>query len=319
MSRNHNFQPPPVTVPSSHHSIRILIYSMIQRESSVAPQWLVTVGGTAVVAATTAAWMSYTHKRLVPFSWIRKRLSSSASNATKSYYLDYNGTTPIYPEVFETMKPYLTEHFGNPSSSHLFGTQPRMAIQTARKQILSGLLGSTSSDLSSIWFTGCGTESDNMAIKLALSSTDSTKTKHIVTCNVEHPAIENYLRQMETDKACTVTRVPVDTEGRVSAEDIIDAITPDTVLVTLMLANNESGALQPVKQVAEECRKRGVLCHTDAAQAVSISNVNGVCAHSEVLLILLNRSFSILFCLGWKGICSSRRHGKSRYGDNCWS
>ena len=244
---------------------------MIQRDSTSTPQWLVTVGGTAVVAATTAAWMSYTQKRLVPFSWIRKRLMSSTSN--KSYYLDYNGTTPIYPEVFETMKPYLTEHFGNPSSSHLFGTQPRMAIQTARKQILSDLLGSTSSDLSSIWFTGCGTESDNMAIKLALA-TNTTKTKHIVTCNVEHPAIENYLRQMETDQACTVTRVPVDTEGRVSANDIIDAITDDTVLVTLMLANNESGALQPVKEVAEECRKRGVLCHTDAAQAAGKVSVH---------------------------------------------
>ncbi len=146
-----------------------------------------------------------------------------------------------------------------------------MAIQIARKQILSGLLGSKSSDLSSIWFTGCGTESDNMAIKLALLSNDKT-TKHIVTCNVEHPAIENYLRQLEIDQACTVTRVPVDTEGRVSAKDIVDAITDDTVLVTLMLANNESGALQPVKEVAEECRKRGVLCHTDAAQAVSIRN-----------------------------------------------
>ena len=131
-------------------------------------------------------------------------------------------------------------------------------------------MGSSSSDLSSIWFTGCGTESDNMAIKLALSSTgddNNTKPKHIVTCNVEHPAIENYLKHLETSDTgkISVTRVPVDTEGRVDAGEIIDAMTPDTVLVTLMLANNESGALQPVKQVAEECRKRGVLCHTDAA------------------------------------------------------
>lgn len=248
----------------------------IQRESSVTPQWLVTVGGTAVVAATTAAWMSYTNKRLFqPFGWIRRSLSTSNHKPTKSYYLDYNGTTPIYPEVFDAMTPYLKEHFGNPSSSHLFGTNPRKAIEKARKQILSCLLGSSSSDLSSIWITGCGTESDNMAIRLALlsspsnSSGRSKKPKHIVTCNVEHPAIENYLRHLETSDdnktGITVTRVPVDTDGRVSAREMISAITPDTVLVTLMLANNESGALQPVKEVAEECRKRGVLCHTDAA------------------------------------------------------
>jgi len=121
-----------------------------------------------------------------------------------------------------------------------------------------------------------------MAIRLALlsSSSASKRTQHIVTSNVEHPAIENYLRHLESsdsentdtgDKSdhikVTVTRVPVDTEGKVSAKEMIDAITPDTVLVTLMLANNESGALQPIKEVAEECRKRGILCHTDAAQA----------------------------------------------------
>jgi cysteine desulfurase len=250
---------------------------------------MVTVGGTAIAAATTAAWMSYTNKRFVPVSWIRKSLSTATATPStkkpKSYYLDFNGTTPIYPEVFDAMTPYLREHFGNPSSSHLFGTEPRKAIERARTQILSCLLGiragnqTKSLDLSSVWFTGCGTESDNMAIRLALlssSPSSSRGSKHIVTCNVEHPAIENYLRQLETGSVknsgdgsdgvdLTVTRVPVDTEGKVSAKDVIDAITPDTVLVTLMLANNESGALQPVKEVAEECRRRGVLCHTDAA------------------------------------------------------
>ena len=252
--------------------------------SSSPSSWWVTVGGTAVVAATTAAWMSYHNKRILPLSWIRRNLSSTSTTRTKpkSYYLDYNGTTPIYPEVFDAMRPYLQEHFGNPSSSHLFGTEPRKAIETARKQILSRLLGvRASTDLSSIWFTGCGTESDNMAIRLALlSAPSSRRTKHIVTCNVEHPAIENYLRHLEHDDknntgderdrvGISVTRVPVDTEGRVSARDVVDAITPDTVLVTLMLANNESGALQPVKEVAEECRRRGILFHTDAAVSVS--------------------------------------------------
>lgn len=244
--------------------------------------WFVAVGGTALVAASTAAWMAYNNKRLLSSSsWFRRpSLSSSTSQQKKSYYLDYNGTTPVYPEVFDVMVPFLREHFGNPSSSHLFGTEPRKAIENARTQILTQLLGvqEQNPDLSAVWFTGCGTESDNLAIRLALLSSPSKKggKKHIVTCNVEHPAIEKYLQHLENDDSernkITVTRVPVDTEGRVSVEDIKAALTPETVLVTLMLANNESGALQPVKEVAEECRKRGVLCHTDAAVS-SLSSV----------------------------------------------
>jgi cysteine desulfurase len=124
--------------------------------------------------------------------------------------------------------------------------------------------------LSAIWFTGCGTESDNLAIQLALqSSPPNLTTKHIVTTNVEHPAIAACLQGlMETDGTVHVTFVPVDGTGRVSAQDVIGAIRPDTVLVTVMLANNESGAIMPVAEVARECRKRGILCHTDAAQAV---------------------------------------------------
>mmetsp|Transcript_20451 Transcript_20451/g.22813 ORF Transcript_20451/g.22813 Transcript_20451/m.22813 type:complete len:479 (-) Transcript_20451:221-1657(-) len=232
-------------------------------------------------------------RSVAPLSlWRRLRNSAlTLIGNKKSYYLDYNGTTPIYKEVFDSMTPYMNEHFGNPSSSHLFGTEPRKAIQKARTQILQQLLGVTvedggkrdnsALDLSSIWFTGCGTESDNLAIKLALLSSCSEEMekknthqhrRNIVTCNVEHPAIEMYLQHLEKDnndqdQKIDVTRVSVDTEGRVSATDIIKAITPDTVLVTLMLANNESGALQPVKEVSEECRRRGVLFHTDAAQA----------------------------------------------------
>jgi hypothetical protein len=303
--------------------------SSLSSSSLSSSSWLVTVSGTAVVAATTAAWMSYTNKRFMPLDWIRRTYISSSSkqpNPNKSYYLDYNGTTPVYPEVFDAMTPYLKEHFGNPSSSHLFGTEPRKAIETARKQILTRLLGvratannnnknnSSSLDLSSIWFTGCGTESDNMAIRLALLSSSSsprrsTKHRHIVTCNVEHPAIENYLRHLEkssstdTQKSTgdkndrvdvTVTRVPVDKEGRVSAKDIVAAITPDTVLVTLMLANNESGALQPVKEVAEECRRRGVLCHTDAAVSVKRKLKKRIIIASMENDV---RLFSLSFCL----------------------
>lgn len=181
-------------------------------------------------------------------------------------YLDYNGTTPIYPDVLNSMLPYLTQHYGNPSSSHHYGKEPRKAINAARKQIL-GLLGAGEDPIESIWFTGCGTESDNLAIQLALQSAPPKRPKHIVTCNVEHPAVELYLKHLESEGLITVTYVPVDKEGRVSAEDVIAVMTSNTILVTLMLANNESGALQPIKEVAMECRKRGILMHTDAAQA----------------------------------------------------
>lgn len=181
-------------------------------------------------------------------------------------YLDYNGTTPIYPDVLNSMLPYLTQHYGNPSSSHHYGKEPRKAINAARKQIL-GLLGAGEDPIESIWFTGCGTESDNLAIQLALQSAAPKRSKHIVTCNVEHPAVELYLKHLESEGLITVTYVPVDKEGRVSAEDVIAVMTSNTILVTLMLANNESGALQPIKEVAMECRKRGILMHTDAAQA----------------------------------------------------
>lgn len=195
--------------------------------------------------------------------------NSSHGNSNQCIYLDYNGTTPIHPLVLKAMLPFFRTFFGNPSSSHAYGTIPKRAVDAARKSLLTLLRAPTEVPLSAIWFTGCGTESDNLAIQLALqSSPPNLKTKHIVTTNVEHPAIDACLqRLMETEKV-QVTFVPVDGTGRVSAQEMIKAIRPDTVLVTVMLANNESGAIMPVAAVARECRKRGILCHTDAAQAV---------------------------------------------------
>jgi len=215
---------------------------------------------------------------------------ASTTNRNRFYYLDYNGTTPVYEEVFDAMVPYFKEHYGNPSSSHRMGTEPRKAIDESRRTILTTLLGCSprekSLDESSIWMCGCGTEADNLAIQLALQSDTrhgsggrgdggggtagrSTGNKpHIVTTNVEHPAVELYLKYLEEELGVVdVTYVPVDGEGRVSAKDVLDAITDDTILVTVMLANNESGSLQPVREIARGCRDRGVLMHTDAAQA----------------------------------------------------
>lgn len=206
-----------------------------------------------ILAGCAALYFYYTKKK-------QQDLIKSES----CIYLDYNGTTPVYPDVLDSMMPYLKEHYGNPSSGHQFGKAPRQAIDKSRMQILS-LLGSEDPK-SSVWFTGCGTESDNLAIQLAIQSS-SSKKKHIVTSNVEHPAVELYLKHLEKEGIASVTYVPVDTEGRVPPKDAIAALTPDTIMVTLMLANNESGALQPVKELAEECHKRGILMHTDAAQA----------------------------------------------------
>jgi cysteine desulfurase len=154
----------------------------------------------------------------------------------------------------------------------------RRAIDQARKSLLQllGCTPSSSTPISTLWFTGCGTESDNLAIQLAIQSTPHIRKKHVVTCNVEHMAVEAYLKYMvETGVIDSVTYVPVDTDGRVSAKDMIAAMQPDqTILVTLMLANNESGALQPVQQVARACRERGILMHTDAAQAAGKVSVS---------------------------------------------
>ncbi|KAL3914857.1 MAG: hypothetical protein SGARI_008319, partial [Bacillariaceae sp.] len=160
------------------------------------------VSGSAVVVV--AAIVAYRRKQ-------QPKLASNASSlsnggAKKTYYLDYNGTTPVYPQVFDSMVPYLKEHFGNPSSGHVFGKEPRRAIDDARYKILHKLLGvqNARQQLDALWFCGCGTEADNLAIHLALQAS-TTDHPHIVTSNVEHPAIELYLKALEEEKKIDVT------------------------------------------------------------------------------------------------------------------
>ena len=219
---------------------------------------------------------SFTKSKGVEARKALQRSGRSNGGIPKCIYLDYNGTTPIYPEVLKSMMPFLETHFGNPSSGHSFGLHPSQAVDHARKQVLSLLKAPTSSPIDSIWFTSCGTESDNLAIELALQSTkhrfSPNKKPHIVTCNVEHPAVELPLQVLsEERKEINVTFVPVEPNGRVNPQAMIQAIRnteqEETVLVTLMLANNEVGALQPVAEVAQYCRAHGILFHTDAAQA----------------------------------------------------
>ena len=178
-------------------------------------------------------------------------------------YLDYNGTTPIDPRVVETMLPYLTMHFGNPSSSHFYAHAPHTAIETAREQVAS-LLDCAPDE---VIFTGGGSESDVLAIRgiaLALRS----RGNQIITQQTEHPAVRETCRLLERLYGCHVTYLPVDHDGRVEPSALEAAITDQTVLVTIMLANNETGTLQPVAELARIAHDHHALFHTDAAQAV---------------------------------------------------
>jgi cysteine desulfurase len=188
-------------------------------------------------------------------------------------YLDYNGTTPVYSFVYQSMIPYFTTYFGNPSSSHhAYGRIPAKAIQQARQQVCQLLSPLSDLSSSSIWFTSCGTESDNLAIQLALERFRQRRCDaipHIVTTNIEHPAVANYLARLEARSECTVCYVPVQRDGRVSADQVKSAIqlVTNVALVTVMLANNETGALNPVSEISRYCRQHDILFHTDAAQA----------------------------------------------------
>jgi cysteine desulfurase len=176
-------------------------------------------------------------------------------------YLDYNATTPHAPEAITAMRPFLEQHFGNPSSGHRYGEIARAAIVRARSQV-AGLLSSAPQE---ILFTSGGTESNNCAIRgVALAYAE--RGRHIITSSIEHPAVTAVCRQLETE-GFEVTWIPVDESGQVRAADVAAAVRPDTTLITLMHANNEVGTVQPIEAVSEIARGRGILVHTDAAQS----------------------------------------------------
>ena len=184
-------------------------------------------------------------------------------------YLDYNATTPVDPEVGKEMEPYFIQHFGNPSSSHALGWQAKDAVDWARTRV-AALLGSASDE---VIFTGGGSESDNLAIKgVAFASWE--RGRHIITCAVEHPAVLNTCRYLEARHGFAVTYLPVGQTGRLNPEDLARAIRTDTILITIMAANNETGTLQPIAEIGSIARRHGIPFHTDAAQAVGKIPVN---------------------------------------------
>ncbi|QBD78857.1 cysteine desulfurase [Ktedonosporobacter rubrisoli] len=177
-------------------------------------------------------------------------------------YLDYNGSTPVDPRVVEAMLPYLTIHFGNPSSTHFYAHKPHAAIEAARKQV-ARLLGCTPAE---IIFTGGGSESDALAL-YGVALANRERGKHIITQATEHPAVLKVYRQLERLQGFQVTVLPVDATGRVRPEEVEAAIDEQTTLVSIMAANNETGTLQPIAQVSEIVHRHGALMHTDASQA----------------------------------------------------
>jgi len=180
----------------------------------------------------------------------------------KPIYLDYNATTPHDPEVIAAMRPYLEEHFGNPSSSHWYGIQTKKAIENARIQVAVLL----NCEPDEIVFTSGGTESNNYAIKGVAFSLQG-KGNHIITTQIEHPAVIEVCKFLE-QCGFEVTYLPVDEFGLVNLSDLEKAIKPQTILITIMHANNEIGTIQPIEQISKLAKELGIITHTDAAQSV---------------------------------------------------
>ncbi|MFA0767368.1 MAG: hypothetical protein OXFUSZZB_000696 [Candidatus Fervidibacter sp.] len=186
--------------------------------------------------------------------------------AVREVYLDYNATTPVDPEVREAMLPFLGEEFGNPSSVHPLGRRARRAVEQARQQVAELL---NASDPSEIIFTSGATEANNMAL-LGATLFAGHKTGHIVTTQIEHPCVMGVCQFLER-WGFRVTYLPVDRQCRVPPESVLDALTDDTLIVSVMLANNETGTVQPVAEIAQLVKERrpDVLVHTDAVQAIA--------------------------------------------------
>ena len=191
-------------------------------------------------------------------------------------YLDNAATTAVSPEVLEAMLPYFTQVWGNASSIHGFGRDAKRAIETARRQVMKALGAAAPQE---IYFTAGGTESDNWAIKAVALAKGSG---HIITTAIEHHAVLHTCQWLEKH-GFEVTYLPVDEYGRVAAAQVEKALRPDTILVSVMAANNEVGTIQPIGEIGALCRARGVLFHTDAVQAVGALPIDVQAMHIDLL------------------------------------
>ena len=180
----------------------------------------------------------------------------------KRIYMDNAATTRVTEPVFEAMRPYFCETFGNPSSVHAFGREARKAVEQARRQVAAAL----GAQAGEIYFTGSGTEADNWALRGAAYA-QKARGRHIITTQIEHHAVLHAAEQLEKE-GFEVTYLPVDGDGVVSLEALEKALRPDTTLVSIMAANNEIGAIQPIREAAKLAKAHGALFHTDAVQAI---------------------------------------------------
>lgn len=178
------------------------------------------------------------------------------------YYFDNSATTPISEKVLEAMMPYLTSSYGNASSIYSLGRESRKAIDKARDQVAKAL----NCDSKEIYFTNSGTESDNWAIK-GVAYANKDKGKHIITSSIEHHAVLHTCKHLEK-QGFEVTYLPVNKNGLVEIKDLIEAIRPDTILISIMYANNEIGTVQPIEEIGEIAKEKNIYFHTDAVQAI---------------------------------------------------
>lgn len=175
-------------------------------------------------------------------------------------YLDHNATTPLDSRVFEAMTPFMSSYWGNPSSPYSFGNQARIAVEKARQRVAE-CLGCQAAE---IVFTSCGTESDNLAVR-GVSKALKHRGNHIVTTAIEHHAVLNTCKAL-TAEGYQITYLPVSSDGTVSMDEVQKSIRPETVLISVMHANNETGVLQPVEEIAALAKQQGIVFHTDAVQ-----------------------------------------------------
>ena len=201
-------------------------------------------------------------------------------------YLDYNATTPIDPQVAQAMLPYIHQHYGNPSSSHTIGVAAKKGVDQAREQ-LAEMLGS---QMEEVVFTSGGTESNNYAIK-GVAGAYRNKGNHIITSSVEHPAVLEVCSYLEV-RGNKVTYLPVDGFGMVDPDQVAAVITPETILISIMHANNEVGTIEPIEAISEIARRHGVLLHADCAQSAGKIPVNVDALGVDLLSIAGHKVYS---------------------------
>ncbi|MBM4437518.1 MAG: cysteine desulfurase [Actinobacteria bacterium] len=211
----------------------------------------------------------------------------TAAPAVRRVYLDHAATTPVDPEVLAAMVPHFSERAGNPSSIHLEGRVARHALDAARESVADAF----HADPSEIVFTGSGSEGANLAIKGAVLAGLPRGRNHVVTTAVEHHAVLHAVQHLARQYAVDVTTVPVDPDGRVTAQDVLAALRPDTALVSVMYANNEVGAIQPIAEIGAALRDHPALFHTDAVQAAGSLSLDVQALDVDLLSIAAHKVY----------------------------